>query len=246
MRNDKILDCLEIDDLKIPIILKISNRARHIRFTMNRSGLKIVKPYRASMSDLKKVIKEKEDWIYKHYKNILKNTVDIKEKEWITGEEIFYLGRKYPIKVIEWDKKSTTARFEDEIFYTYIEKGISQEDRTFRIEFVFEKLLRIMAREYITKRVEYYKNITGFRYNEIRIKSQKTLWGSCSRLDNLNFNWKLIMTPEYILDYIVVHELCHLLHMNHSKEYWDTVAHYMPDYKNAKRWLKEHGNKVVL
>ena len=78
-------------------------------------------------------------------------------------------------------------------------------------------------------------------YNQFRIKEQKTRWGSCSKRNNLNFNWKIIMAPEKVIDYVIIHELCHLVHFNHSKEFWNLLAFYMPDYKEQAEWLKNNG-----
>lgn len=102
------------------------------------------------------------------------------------------------------------------------------------------------ARSYIPKRVAYYSAITGDTYNRISIRSQKTRWGSCSSKGTLSFNWRLMLAPPAILDYVVVHELCHLTHMNHSAAFWNAVEGVFPDYRNARKWLKEHGNELVL
>lgn len=106
------------------------------------------------------------------------------------------------------------------------------------------------AREYIPKRVAYYKNaypayISG-DYSRIQIRDQKTRWGSCSSRGTLSFNWRLMLAPPAILDYVVVHELCHLTHMNHSGDFWSCVAAILPDYKEKRRWLKEHGHELTL
>lgn len=102
------------------------------------------------------------------------------------------------------------------------------------------------AHSYIPKRVAYYNAMTGGTYSRITIRSQKTRWGSCSSKGTLSFNWRLMLAPPAILDYVVVHELCHLTHMNHSAAFWKAVESVYPDYRNARKWLKEHGNELVL
>ncbi|MCM1048211.1 MAG: M48 family metallopeptidase [Clostridiales bacterium] len=102
------------------------------------------------------------------------------------------------------------------------------------------------AHEYIPKRVAYYNAMTGGSYNKIAIRNQKTRWGSCSSKGTLSFNWRLMLAPPAILDYVVVHELCHLTYMNHSAEFWNLVESVFPDYRAARKWLKEHGNELVL
>lgn len=103
---------------------------------------------------------------------------------------------------------------------------------------------RQAAREYIPRRVEHYLPMTGGRYERITIRAQKTRWGSCSAKGTLSFNWKLMLAPPGVLDYVVVHELCHLTHMNHSREFWEAVERVMPDYRTRRRWLKEHGGEL--
>ena len=100
------------------------------------------------------------------------------------------------------------------------------------------------AKETITKRVSYFARLMGISYRNITIREQKTRWGSCSSEKNLNFNWKLILAPPEVLDYVVVHELCHLKEMNHSKAFWDEVGKVMPEYETYKLWLKENGWKL--
>lgn len=99
---------------------------------------------------------------------------------------------------------------------------------------------RQTALELVRKRLEYYNNIYSFVFNKIRIKSQRTCWGSCSRRKNLNFNYKLAFLPERVADYIVVHELCHLEEMNHSKNFWNLVGKTVPDYLNVRKELRRH------
>ena len=96
----------------------------------------------------------------------------------------------------------------------------------------------------IESRVNAYKKAMGVTIRWITIRNQKTRWGSCSSEKNLNFNWKLILAPPEVLDYVVVHELCHLKEMNHSKAFWDEVGKVMPEYETYKLWLKENGWKL--
>ena len=102
------------------------------------------------------------------------------------------------------------------------------------------------AKEYFPKRAAYFRQFTGGTYNRITIRDQKTRWGSCSARGTLSFNWRLMLAPPAILDYVVVHELCHLTHMDHSATFWQAVESVCPDYRSARKWLKEHGQELVL
>ena len=106
-----------------------------------------------------------------------------------------------------------------------------------------ENRYRNAAREVFTNRVEYYHRFTGGHYTSITIRDQKTRWGSCSAKGNLNFNWKLVLMPPEILDYVVVHELAHRLQMNHSAAFWAEVGKILPDCRERRQWLKVNGQK---
>ncbi len=101
------------------------------------------------------------------------------------------------------------------------------------------------ARKYIPGRVAYFAEHMGVTYGRITIRNQKTRWGSCSSKGNLNFNCLLMLTPAEIIDYVVVHELCHRKEMNHSGAFWNEVEKVLPDYREAVRWLKEEGSQIM-
>ena len=116
---------------------------------------------------------------------------------------------------------------------------------TKRLE-ALEKRYRKEARVRIESRVAYYHTITGGNYTSVTIRDQKTRWGSCSSRGTLSFNYRLIYAPPEILDYVVVHELCHLTHMNHSRDFWNMVGSVMPEYKTYRKWLRDHGQELTL
>ena len=97
----------------------------------------------------------------------------------------------------------------------------------------------------IPERVEYFAKVIGVTYGKITVRNQKTRWGSCSSKGNLNFNCLLMLAPPEVLDYVVVHELCHRKQMNHSKAFWLEVEKVLPDYKEARKWLKEDGSQII-
>lgn len=101
------------------------------------------------------------------------------------------------------------------------------------------------ALEYIPKRVEYFASIMNVTYGRITIRNQKTRWGSCSSKGNLNFNCLLMMAPIEVIDYVIVHELCHRKEMNHSKAFWFEVSKIIPNYKEYENWLKKEGHILI-
>lgn len=105
--------------------------------------------------------------------------------------------------------------------------------------------LAAQAKGVLPERVAYYAGILGVTYGTITIRSQHTRWGSCSSKGNLNFNCLLMLTPDSVVDYVVVHELCHRKEMNHSARFWALVEKILPDYRESKGWLKENGKALI-
>lgn len=104
---------------------------------------------------------------------------------------------------------------------------------------------RDAAQQYIPMRAAYYQQFLDVDYQKITIRDQKTRWGSCSSKGTLSFNFRLMLAPPPVLDYVVVHELCHLIHMNHSKDFWNAVGSIIPNYKESRKWLRDHGEKLM-
>ena len=111
-----------------------------------------------------------------------------------------------------------------------------------------EAEIRVMAEQakvIIAERVKHFAPLIGVDYGRITIRNQRTCWGSCSGKGNLNFNCLLVLFPEEVLDYVVVHELCHRKHMNHSKEFYKEVENVFPNYQRSRKWLKENGAEYL-
>lgn len=126
-----------------------------------------------------------------------------------------------------------------------VQSTIDERSKLEKITFEQIKELADQAVEYIPKRVKYYAEKENFVYNKITIKNLVSRWGSCSTKGNLNFNCLLMLTPDYVIDYVVVHELCHLREMNHSEKFWAEVEKIMPDYQRAELWLKQNGGNLI-
>lgn len=160
----------------------------------------------------------------------------------LQGKRILYRGKWYTIQVIE-DSRRRRARVELEGEKMLIH---TPDTSPAWLRDSLERWYMKQAHVIFPVRVMHYQQMTGGAVKAIHIKDQKTRWGSCSSLHNLNFNWRLLMAPPEVLDYVVVHELCHLTHMNHSREFWNMVEHVMPEYKERRKWLREQGGLLVI
>ncbi|OGU33068.1 MAG: hypothetical protein A2057_11135 [Ignavibacteria bacterium GWA2_35_9] len=213
---------ISINQREINYILRFSSKAKYLRLQINHSNeLEVILPKRYRHEKAEDFILQKKEWILKHLKKKQKAGFHF------FGEEIkvvinYDLFVKKP-QIIYFNKKLTTN----------IPAGYS-----FTQDEIFNIWLKHKAKIYIPKRIKELSNLTGFNYNKITIRSQKTRWGSCSAGGTLSFNYKLIRFRETIVDYVIIHELCHLKEMNHSKKFWKLVEKFCPSYKNLKRELR--------
>ena len=130
----------------------------------------------------------------------------------------------------------------------WIEKHLEKRPAAARLPVFTDEQLQVLARQArqtIPERAAYFAPLVGVTYGRITIRSQHTLWGSCSSKGNLNFNCLLMLTPPEVLDYVVVHELCHRKEMNHSARFWAEVEHVLPDYEIRRKWLRENGTALI-
>ena len=148
-----------------------------------------------------------------------------------------------PYFASKWMVDSFLKEKQDWIYKTFIHSQIPSEKKE---DPALINKHKKYSRKIFESRVAYFQQFTGGNYISITIRDQKTRWGSCSGRGTLSFNWRLILAPPEILDYVVVHELCHLTHMNHSKEFWNLVGSVIPDYKTRRKWLKENGHTLRL
>ncbi len=108
------------------------------------------------------------------------------------------------------------------------------------------KELKKEARNHLASLTEYWAEKIGVSYGRISIRGQKTRWGSCSSKGNLNYNYLLILCPDDVIEYVVIHELCHRIYMNHSKRFWEKIEEFCPNYRQARKWLKQNGNSLIV
>ena len=155
------------------------------------------------------------------------------------GRQIWYEGWQYTLRLSAGKRAVSFADGVAEVHVPDLD-----DEESVRAE--LRAWLSARALERIRARLDHYIPLVGRQPGRVTIREQKTRWGSCSSRNNLNFNWKLIMAPPPALDYVVIHELCHLHEFNHSPRFWQLVAAQMPEYESWKKWLKQHGAELTL
>ena len=209
-----------------------SNR-KTLSITVERDRSVIVRaPNGTTHERIEKEIQKKKLWLYEKVKHSQKYDLPIKEKEFISGATILYLGKQYKLEVAS--EPFDGILFDNKFLISKL--SINKSSELFK-EWYIEK-----AKEKIIPQAEFYARHLGANFNRILILDLKYRWGSCTPKNNLNFNWRLIKAPMRVIEYVIVHELAHLLESNHTTRFWDIVKTQLPDYLKSKEWLKEHGS----
>ncbi len=240
--------CVTKDGRSIYINIIYSKRKTIGLEVRNDLTVNVRAPYYVKKRDVLKFVESRKDWLFETYKKAeILNAQNVE----LNPENVYYDGALLPYKGVksirlnivkagELQRASINYNVEEQI----IRVATLSEDYEFIRECVVD-VYRKLARQELENKAEYYSKMMGVTYNRIAVKEQKTKWGSCSSKKNLNFNWKLILMPEDILAYIVVHELAHLREMNHSQSFWAQVAKIIPDYKKKVEWLRKNEKEYM-
>ena len=216
---------LYIDNNELTYRIRRSRKARYLRLQINpATGLEVVLPYGYNLGEAERFVNKKKEWILKHIKSIP------------ASEEHTYLGAEIQIKQ-RYDlflKKHKISLNKDTLLIES-PSGASED-----INHIFNAWLKHRAKIYLPERAEYLAGRYNFPFKKLSLRNQKTRWGSCSASGNISLNYRLMRYRKEIIDYVIIHELCHLKELNHSKNFWELVESLVPDYKSLKRELKSH------
>jgi predicted metal-dependent hydrolase len=205
---------------------------------IKRDGsLSVRVPEGASVEAIQKAIDSKMRWILKQRAEIYKLDISADPKKFMDGEKFLYLGVVYPLSV---DGASGAHLVFDG------EKFVLSKEHQSQARDVFMEWYRERAERHISEKVKKYSAQCNISYDKILITNAEKRWGSCNNKGILRFSWRLAMAPQDVIDYVIVHELMHIKHLNHSRAYWHEVTAVMPDFKLRKRWLFRNGHRLVL
>jgi predicted metal-dependent hydrolase len=226
----------------IPYTIRISARARVLHLVIRQeSGLEIVVPRGTRKGQIEEALHQKAAWILKTLRR-LEAPPPLEE-----GRELAFMGRTLKLHLTASLASTAGLPFvslEDETLIVNARESVWENQEILRA--ALEGWFRRRARELIPARLAVANKTFGFPYGRVAVKEQKSRWGSCSRAGNLNFNWRLLLAPLPVLDYVLIHELAHLKELNHAPAFWQLVASACPDYTTHRRWLREHGHTLRL
>lgn len=165
------------------------------------------------------------------------------------GQKFLFLGKRLQLEIAEYshrDFQSTKLSFDGTRWMATVPFALSCHERECHLKERFLGWYRRQAEEILGGRVFHYARLMGVWPKEIAIKTHKSLWGSCNfRKQKIHLNWQIVMSPTEVIDYVVVHELCHLTVPNHSKLFWHSVQQILPDYKSHRAWLRIHQKEIT-
>lgn len=205
-------------------------RKKTIGFKIVDKTLNIISPLRVSKKFLLSFLEKKKDWVLERIKK------SKEKKKLIQDNKILFLGQRIDIKIME-SQLLINGGF-CELKDNKLIVNISKNWQNTLLESVVINWYKKESFEIISEKVSFYANSFNFQYGTITIKDQKTIWGSCNSKNNLSFNWKAIFFNNDVINYLVVHELVHTIHKNHSKKYWQAVENILPNYKELNKMLK--------
>lgn len=229
---------------RISYRLKRSRRRRTVGLKMDpEQGLVVYCPHGVSRRRLEEVLHNNSRWIREKSRQAEARRAAMPQVRWMPGALLPFRGVHYPLELYFHGRKRE-LRLMDGRLRLMLPSGVSACLSEGEVRDQMHLSFREAARETIEARVECFGQAVGAQPRSIRIKGQKTRWGSCSARGILNFNWRLILAPPRVLDYVVVHELCHLVHLDHSRRFWARVGAVLPAYPEARAWLTEHGSTL--
>jgi len=222
-------------DIRISKLVR--TRRRTVELIVTEDARLVVRaPLRTPRGFIDDLIDRKREWIFRKMSEAGSRAAP-PPRQFRNGETLLYLGRHYKIQVT--DSAGIYVQLRDEKFQ--IPKQVLPYAARFMKTWYKKEALKL-----IRERCRYFSNIFGYAPKSVSISNAEKRWGSCGPGGTLNFSWKLIMAPPEVVDYLVVHEMAHVLHPNHSKLFWATVETILPDYRSNRKWLKQNGHLLAI
>jgi predicted metal-dependent hydrolase len=211
-----------------------SDRATKPRIDVNINEVKVIIP---DGSDLNpdEIVEEKKEWIQEKKQKFDEYLEQAPERNFEEGEKFLFKGQERTLNFEQTDSVDVNGG-----------KIVVPESEKHRAEELLEEFFREKAEEHIQPMLEEYREKMDVDYEGVAYRNQRTLWGSCSPKENLSFNWRLVMSPEEVMEYVVVHELAHLKERNHTKKFWRIVEEYHDSHKKCSNWLEENSPRLIF
>jgi predicted metal-dependent hydrolase len=228
---------IKTDDFDIQLVP--SKRRVRITLKVCSKGVFLHIPAKRPMEIVHDLIEEKSDWIKKQ---LAKQPEPQPERQWQQGETLSLFGQQYELQLTQKNDTPSARLTSDAIILSARLHRISLKSRRQAIVNWYKEQAEI----YLTKRTDKLSQQTGLTPKSITIKTYKARWGSCNIRGEIQYNWQIMQAPPSVIDYLIIHELCHLKHHNHGQGFWGLVESHYPEYRREQAWLKQNGHQLQL
>lgn len=208
------------------------------------NGVVVYTPKKTPDEKIHNLLSSKTRWIYNKIQELGEVKINVAPKEFVSGEKLPYLGRQYRLKVHREAVDQSSFGFKQGRFIATVPSNWGQE----KVQDILEESLIEWYRKHglkkIKERTAYYEHLLGVNAKAIQLRTQHKRWGTCTPEGNIYLNWRIVMAPVQVIDYIIVHELAHLRIPEHNQEFWNLVKSILPHYEEDKEWLRIHGMEL--
>lgn len=229
-------------------VIRNPRRKRTIAFTIDDDlGLRILAPAKARLWVIKSILRQRSGWIADRIAERRKFPRTSRPQGFAGGETISYLGHAYLLSVTQDDKIPHGCRIRPRRFEVNIPiRELSEKELRQEVRLEIQLWMKKRAKAKLQKRTDTWAEKLGVTYRKLVISNPERRWGSCNVQNVIRLNWRLVMAPLPLIDYVAAHELCHVIHKNHSPRFWQFLATAMPDYKARRKRLRQTGHGLVL
>jgi hypothetical protein len=231
---------IRFGDRLVPYVVKRSLVARQVRFEIKAgTGLTVILPRRCNVDAVEEMLESKARWILGRIDRFVVPSGSAGNGRVRFGDAVPYLGQE--VRIVSGQRDKSTDGVELVGQTLVVHRDLEASD----LESLLERWYRAQAAIILEQKAREFAAASGVKYGRFSIRGQRTRWASCSHRGTLSFNWRLIMAPEHVVDYVVIHELAHLKEMNHTRRFWQLVAERCPSWRQDKKWLNDHGTELA-
>lgn len=237
---------LTVGSVEIPYVLRRSDAATRARITVTPDSVEVVVPSAATEDEIAGVLQRRRAWLYEQTRHMAERMARSNAvRRFVSGAKIPYRGRLMRLRVEPSDDTLVSVAYRNG-FLVGCPQSVAPSSHDDLIESALRLWLRKRLRQDVADLVRRYGEPNGLKPRDVRVKDQKHVWGSCGIDRVVNLNWQLVFAPRTVLEYAVVHELCHLRHRTHDRAFWGLVGTILPDWEARKAWLDQNEHFLTL